>query len=216
MSRFEVIKYLDIGHAGPVALHNDNNLQEVHLYQGSIDGACGPYCLFMGLLALGLVDRYELINLHDLGRKKSAGKLLHQLSKYDGFFREGMDEYELKNHIESSYKSKLEVIKHNGTGVDTKRFLEQNISKDIPVILWVKNNKMNHWILAVGLKYDNDNNITGYLALDPGEQALPRTAWNTVVESFAHPGRYPYRYLSNKSDPDEKVAIAIALGLRKK
>jgi hypothetical protein len=41
---------------GPVALLTDPE-EAVHLRQGDMDGACGPYALVMAMIAMGLAKR---------------------------------------------------------------------------------------------------------------------------------------------------------------
>ena len=40
------------------------NQESVFLQQGSLDGACGPYCLFMALLILGEIEDSQTKNYH--------------------------------------------------------------------------------------------------------------------------------------------------------
>ena len=49
------INLLDTTECGPES-EFEGFMQKVFLQQGSIDGACGPYSIFMGLLSLGLIS----------------------------------------------------------------------------------------------------------------------------------------------------------------
>lgn len=212
MNRFRVIRHLDVSESGPIALGPDGEYQDVHLYQGSIDGACGPYCVFMGLLSLGLIDRSVVTGLENISKKTSLGKLLSLLSQYQGFFREGTDLEELENLLLRTHRTKLKLKRHNGKGIDTRSFIEGTVVDDAPVILRIRNSTFDHWVLVVGIKYNVDDDITGYLVLDPDEQATAVTPWNGVILREAQPGRFPYSYLTRKGK--NTVALDYALGLQ--
>jgi len=212
MSRYQVIRHLDLSESGPIALGPDGGYQDVHLYQGSIDGACGPYCVFMGLLSLGLIDRGVVTGLENVSKKTSLGKLLSLLSQYQGFFREGTELEELESLLLNTHKTKLKLKRHNGKGVDTRAFIEDAIVEDAPVILRIRNSNLDHWVLVVGIKYDADGGVTGYLVLDPDKQATAVTPWNGVILRKAQPGPFPYSYLTGNLK--STVALDYALGLQ--
>lgn len=53
-----MIDLIDTTNEEPAAMDTKEEEQQVHLHQGSLDGACEPYCLLMSLLICGLADRY--------------------------------------------------------------------------------------------------------------------------------------------------------------
>ena len=66
MTEIHVIDLLDATHNGPAAVGPSGEEQEVHLQQGSLDGACGPYSLLMCLLICGLIERSVIRSLNFL------------------------------------------------------------------------------------------------------------------------------------------------------
>jgi|GEM_PF-5652811 len=65
MTKLIVIDPIDATHEGPSVptLNSDNEFQLLHLRQGDIDGACGPYCLFMALMICGVAKCNVLTSL---------------------------------------------------------------------------------------------------------------------------------------------------------
>jgi hypothetical protein len=59
MTEIIVIDPIDTTHEGPSAPGPSGQRQMIHLMQGSLDGACGPYSLMMALLICGVVDRNQ-------------------------------------------------------------------------------------------------------------------------------------------------------------
>ena len=57
MQKISIIDSLDMSFDGPISKCANGDIHLVHLQQGDIDGACGPYCLLMALLINGIVLR---------------------------------------------------------------------------------------------------------------------------------------------------------------
>jgi hypothetical protein len=110
MAMFRIIDQIDIGHEGPVANWQNGEHQLIHLAQGSMDGACGPYSLMMALIICGLIDREDLVSLRKVDGRTSAGKLLNALQEYQGFFRDGTHLEDLSELLEKSYPKHLDVV----------------------------------------------------------------------------------------------------------
>ena len=72
------INLLDTTECGPES-EFEGFMQKVFLQQGSIDGACGPYSIFMGLLSLGLIS-YDKITSRTVKGNERLGKLLNKLN----------------------------------------------------------------------------------------------------------------------------------------
>ena len=80
--------------------------QQVHLHQGSLDGACGPYCLLMSLLICGLTDRSAVLTSR-YSRQTSIGKVLERIHKGQGLFRDGTSLDELQDFIDGAFSKSL-------------------------------------------------------------------------------------------------------------
>lgn len=58
MNIMQVSRLFSVAPNGPVSAASG---ELVHLRQGDLDGACGPYCLFSALITLGLLQRDDLL-----------------------------------------------------------------------------------------------------------------------------------------------------------
>ena len=218
MSQFRIIDKIDIGHDGPIANGPDGEEQLIHLAQGSMDGACGPYSLMMGLMICGLIDREDLIHLRKLDGRTNAGKLLSMLEKYQGFFRNGTEPSELVNMLEKSYPRALKAEYFKGTGVEVRNFVKKEIENNNPVILEIDFEKNSgHWVVVIGYEYQDDDNREPlrFLLLDPNSQSPITSAWNGIVNAYGTGGRYPYIWWGKDALGNEhgKVNLFCALSL---
>ena len=113
-ARIQVIDLIDTTHEGPCAYRSNGTEQieqQVHLVQGSLDGACGPYCVMMSLLITGLIDRREATLAHPLDGRTSLGKLFRLYTEYEPFFRNGTGLDELKTSSLSDYRVSREIMR---------------------------------------------------------------------------------------------------------
>ena len=215
MSYFKIINQIDISHDGPVASE-----QLIHLAQGSMDGACGPYSLMMALMVCGLMDRNELVSLGRVDGRTRAGKLVSMLQKYEAFFRNGTELPQLVDLLNKSYSKKLSVIPCDTTGVAVRTFVKEHLDADHPVILGLDyNNNGGHWVVAIGYEYDQSEKIDSqeeskkelsrFLLLDPDAQAPIVSAWNGIVDTCGTGGRFPYVWWGK----DYKINFSGALAL---
>lgn len=196
MTSIIVIGRIKTTGGGPTAQGPDGEDQPVHLAQGDLDGACGPYCLFMALLILGVVRRDEIKPGADGG--DDIEKLFKRLHRYGGFFRDGTDVVELKRHLKE-FAPHLMVKATKSKGVELRDWLEGHITEDHPVILGLRWGGEAHWVLVVGLEYETEtetetDELRRILVLDPGDPAPTVSAWNGVVDARGSGGIYPYRW----------------------
>lgn len=63
MNRMFVSPWLSVSPNGPVTCAHPRAHDYVHLRQGEMDGACGPYCVAMTLIALGVMSREQAQSL---------------------------------------------------------------------------------------------------------------------------------------------------------
>lgn len=105
-----IIDPIDATHEGPeVPFLNEGKrkkgkTQLIHLQQGSLDGACGPYSLFMALIVCGLIDRNEITALNPIDKRTNIGRLFKNLESSKVFFRDGTDLKELGDIISDAFK----------------------------------------------------------------------------------------------------------------
>jgi len=203
MPEIKVIKRIRMTHSGPV---NEAG-QLIHLQQGSLDGACGPYSLLMSLIICGAVSEHEkLVCLKPVRKNGATGKALLKMneltSKEAGsLFRNGTDLCHLQD-IAKSYRVNTEVeearpirassneYKTTGKSLDTKNvkdFVIKKVSDDHPVILWLDCGDSAHWLVVVGLEYASQkhkemNKVSRFLLLDPDAPGPRVAAWNGAIE----------------------------------
>ncbi|WP_404440043.1 hypothetical protein [Stutzerimonas chloritidismutans] len=159
----------------------------VHLRQGELDGACGPYCLVSGLITLGLMGRDDVMrNMHSWKGSSRHGRFRDALYAFGTFTSEGTfggdllwltDFYKRAGlqacHIEGN---KQQVFERLAVGIE---------SGELPIVgvQWAGGGA--HWMLVVGYQgteTDGDFQLTHLLCLDPGQEGPRASLWNAVVE----------------------------------
>lgn len=196
--------------------------EEIHLRQGEIDGACGPYCLLMAVIALGLAEKNELICGRYHGNSKIA-KLIKALEQSSGeyFFRNGANREHLNNAIKIAFNRDIELVYREGSSLSGRGFrgyMDLFVKDDVdlvwPVIIEIsfgKNSPWSHYVLVVGYEHNPDGE-SRYLLLDPGtEKPRKGDCWNAKLEARGSGSPLPYIVTPNHGD-SYRVAINDALG----
>jgi hypothetical protein len=200
MTKLIVIDAIDATHEGPEVpvMGSDDEDQLLHLRQGDIDGACGPYCLFMALMICGVARRDEItgspVGIHGNSRLAKAFKLMEE---YSSLFRHGTDLKDLEKFVNNTYKKNVKAELCHDRGVSLRPFVEEHIKLNHPVILGLDWGAVDgHWVLVIGLEFLVDINgkeiLWRYLVLDPSEPPSKVCAWNSVIEATGSGGIYPY------------------------
>lgn len=168
------------------------NNQSVFLQQGSLDGACGPYCLFMALLILDVITYDDAISLWKIKRSTKLGKLIKAMEVHKQLFQAGTYVEDLKEMIEVSFKNEVEVKTNKEGGKKTIQFILQQLKNQNPVIVGVKNKTISHWLLAIGYE-EFENEIAKILFLDPSENQ-PINYFNAAINIKDTVYGYPYKW----------------------
>jgi hypothetical protein len=204
MAQYQVLSHITLSETGPVVTKTatHKNPQLIHLKQGSLDGACGPYCLCMALIILGLEKYTKLSNLrHSDSSEKlfslisdyssaliTEGTHIKVMKKYTDIYKERGLVAESKSatlHGNSQLAKDGKKKKYN----DVRNFVVKHVKDDRPVIL----GSAYHYALVIGLGYENripapknislDDEYPRYLLLlDPDEPAPVYSAWNGVID----------------------------------
>lgn len=215
MARIVVIDPIRVSHQGPVAPGPGGHEQTIHLLQGALDGACGPYCLFMALMICGLVERDTLTLLKPVDGRTSAGRLIAGLEEYGALFRDGTHLEDLVTLLRENFGTRLASEISGVRGSNLRAFIERHILDNHPVILGIDFATSGHWVLVVGLEYETcsgDEKDTGrlsrFLILDPGESHSRVCAWNGILQARGSGGPYPYEWAGkHKIQLDCAVAL---------
>lgn len=200
MTRIVVIDPVKASYLGPVARGPGGEQQAIHLLQGALDGACGPYCLFMALMICGLIDRDTLTLLKPVDGRTSAGRLIAGLEEYGALFRDGTHLEDLATLLHENFGTRLETEISGVRGAHLRPFIERHVLENHPVILGIDFATSGHWVLVVGLEYEQcadaeeGGRLSRFLILDPGEGLSRVCAWNGILEARGSGGPYPYEW----------------------
>lgn len=178
----------------------------VHLRQGDLDGACGPYCIISALIALGLMDRQNIQeNMHRWKGSAREGRFRDALFSFGVWTNEGTTADDLLWLTEFYKRKGLDA--YHGSG--SKKELVKNIcfeleSGNLPILAVDWNGGGAHWLLVVGyqgIEKDDDIQLTHLLCLDPGQNTPTISLWNAMIHVFnddgssSNPGYMSSQYL---------------------
>ena len=189
---------VDFGNMG-----RDDDFVPVHQRQGTLDGACGLYSVFISLLIHRLVTVDELSLLHLTDPRTRLGKFTKAISRLPALVPEGIYLEELEGMIIGSFGGVMGAERSDCRGSKLFPFVTRQILQNRPVIVSVEWNTGAHAVVVVGLEYSGDGEEqkpTRFLALDPSLESPRVSAWNLAINAFASDaGRYPY---ANWSGPE--------------
>lgn len=206
MSTFGIIEGITLSPDGPLV---GNEL--VHLRQGDMDGACGPYSLMMCLLILGVVDRAEALAPDGIDGRTSIGKLWTHFGNHKAFFSAGTTLDDLER-LFSNFKRHVAIEQFQASGVETRKFVYKHLLENHPVILGVQGKEFAHWVVVVGWEdVEGDGTPERFLLLDPGYDAPRTSVWNSVIDLAGGYGRYPYHYWSWQGGDNVALDGALAV-----
>ena len=171
MNIFRWYPSIKVGPRGPMIRRSP-----LHLRQSDLDGACGPHCALMALMALGIVARQQVENLPN-ARNKSLSCLW---SNTERKYFAGTNARELKSTLASYAED-----------IDAKIFLKNCVDHALDAlsssgmaIIGIKNGAFDHWVLAIGLggsERKSGFTPSSFLILDPGYSPNPLSAWNATL-----------------------------------
>lgn len=210
MKTIKVLPYLEI-YERKLVTTNLKTSNNVFLQQGSLDGACGPYCVFMALIMLGVTNYENATNLWNIKKSTKLGKLVKEMQNHDTLFNGGTFVEELEELLVKSYKNDLEVKGNNLKGKKLIEFTINAINSNKPVIVGVEGKDLAHWLLAVGYESENDK-ITKLFFLDPSEVETSNY-WNSIINVKDAFFGYPYHWVSQEGT-FVKFQDALSIGLK--
>lgn len=212
MRSFKIIKYIDTTECGPESVigNSSEEFQKVFLNQGSLDGACGPYSLFMALLVLGLLNRDDITDFRTDGRTK-YGKIIKDFDNYPSLFRDGTTVRDLKKILDTHFRKEIKTNVEIGKNKDVIRFAKANLDLNNPTIIGVNFKEGAHWMLAIGYE-ELDDEIVRLLCLDPSNTITDHCPWNTILEAQkSQSGIYPYKWWGHETFVGYHEALSIEL-----
>lgn len=199
MEQTQQIKIIDRVSLTKDSLFVKGTKQEIHLQQGSLDGACAVYSMMMCLIMNKIIKRKDVADLdfsHD-GRS-SNGRLVLLFLEHQGLIRNGYDFISLKADLYNAFRKRVKVsccvskfyAETNGI-IPTEEFeIKTTLIEDIinaldsnkPVEIGFtrKGNKNGHAVVAIG--YQESNNSVSFFCLDPGFDLPKGQFWNNILQ----------------------------------
>ena len=175
---------------GPVASVNGTL---VHLRQGQLDGACGPYCVVSALITLGLMDRDDVVNnMHTWKGSERKGRFRDGLYNFGVYTSEGTDGDDLLWLTDYYKRAGLKAEHVEGKKNHVFDCVAGAVaSGELPIVGVEWQGGGGHWMLVVGYQGEEvgeDIQLTHLLCLDPGQEAPKASLWNAVLEVYKSDG----------------------------
>lgn len=225
MNIMQVSPLFSIAPEGPISAES---YDLVHLRQGDLDGACGPYCLFSALIALGLLQRADVLENMSFWKGSSReGRLRDALKKFGVLSSGGTFGWDLVE-LTSYYKRKGLVARHDEA---SKKHVMQTICDAIdagglPIVGVGWPGGGGHWLLVVGYQgVEKDGHVqrTHLLCLDPWQESPKASLWNTVIEVYhaegasANQGRLSSNHWTMRGDVTKcQIKDTVTLSIKSK
>lgn len=207
MKVIKTINQLDITN-GNLTAHGEN----IFLRQGSMDGACGPYCVFMALLVLGVIDYHSATNLWLINKSTKLGKLIKALMQHETLFQNGTFAEDLETMLQQSYSKDIITTTNNLGGRKVIDFTVESLKNNAPVVVGIRGKDLAHWLLAVGFE-ENNGKLSKLFLLDPSANE-ETNYWNSVIRiDTTYHGIYSYKW-ENSEDLYVKFEDAISINLK--
>lgn len=211
MKSIHIIQSLDIDR-GQLVTTVSKNLEPIFLNQGSIDGACGPYCVFMALLITGAVTLDEVHELWKIKLSTRLGKLVKGMREHDTLFSDGTTIIDLATLLDNSFGKILKTATSEASGKKLIPFIIAQLKNNYPVIVGVKNGNFAHWLLAVGFEKEED--VSKLFFLDPSGIDTS-SYWNAAIDIVnIQGGRYPYAWIDHNENSNEFIQFEEAMAIK--
>lgn len=195
--KINIINNLVINDEGVLVNKKDD---AIHLRQGDVDGACGPYCVMMALLVIEKIGRSDIVSLNGIDYRTKVGKLFKEIHTLDPLVLSGSDVEDLQNILKFDRNVKAEPLTATGKSLFPR--VRESLDKNSPVILDVHgkaSDGFHHWVLAIGYSEEH------LFLLDPSFSLEPSNYWNSVLSTKPQSTVYPYFYKNKISSYQVKI-----------
>jgi len=205
--------------SGPaVTIGGRRGPQPIHMRQGEMDGACGPYCVLMALMALRVVRR-GWVTYSAAKAPRGVRAALRLTSKWYFSGTAVRDLAELVQPLNRLVTTRTSKASHAAL----VPFILDNLAEGRLVVVWINNSarRLKHWTLVLGVAgVQKRDNFTPqhFLLLDPSEDPIPLLQWNsTLAVTAAAPGSRARLWLErNGKSTLVTLQHALAIGRRNK
>lgn len=231
MNRMFVSPWLSVSPNGPVTFAHPKSHDRVHLRQGEMDGACGPYCVVMTLIALGVMTREDARSLDRFDGRTRLGRFRESLAIFGALVSDGTDDFDVEWLVDIFKRVGVttEVLEVASRRKKTIRNIADAIDeRKIPIVGVDWDGGSGHWLLVIGYQGyqandEDDLQITHLLCLDPTSDAPRVSLWNAVIEVFTeegeavNEGRFYCRHWGPNDTPTAcRIDQSVVVGLDKK
>lgn len=204
MKTIKIIDSLHLGESGVQAKTKNGRLQNVHLKQGDLDGACAVYSTVMILIMIGAI-KYSDVKLTDKKNDKRTAKerLKKELFEMNGLHREGnylfSEEYDnIKNMLQRSFAKEVTVEAIYNDNIE--EYIKKTILENQPVLISIVSKRGAHALVAIGIEFDEKEKLTKILCLDPADSTPKFTYWNSVIDLNKGTGKYCHKNIPETDD----------------
>lgn len=207
MKHFKVISGITIKDQKIISKANKTPIFE---RQGTADGACGPYSLFMSLKILGILTQTDTFSPEKIDQRTSVYKFMKDISKLKGLIFDGTDLRRLYDTINKNLKSKVNVEWSQENDDNLIDFVIQELDENKPTIIGLTFTEGGHWVVAVGYTTNENNKITNLLVLDPSGEEPSFSSWNSII-SLSHNKRakFPYKWITSGYNVSFEEALSL-------
>ncbi|NRS87777.1 hypothetical protein HNQ02_000684 [Flavobacterium sp. 7E] len=174
--------------------------ETVFLQQGSLDGACGPYCLFMALIILGEIEYEQATNLHTATGNTRLGKAIKVMETWKVLIHSGTVTANLKDFLDRGYSKRIKInTADEFRNKSLVHFIVDELNNNKPVLVSVYwSQEMGHRLLAVGYEANEKDNVMKLLFLDPSIPLGPNQYWNTAIAiTMNYQKKYHHQWLND-------------------
>lgn len=190
MNKMMVSPWLMISHDGPLTYARGGQL--VHLRQGGLDGACGPYCVVMALVTLGIMCYDEARNMYQWHGNSREARFRNEIRNLGALVSEGTDSKDMLRLVDCFSGAGVGAEHVTGSKKEIVQQVRLSIDAQCAPIIGVRwAGGSGHWMMVVGYQgFEEDDHfqITHLLCLDPGSETPHTSLWNAVIEVFNDDG----------------------------
>lgn len=195
MESYHVISGLKIKGAEIVS---EITKEPVFEYQGSADGSCGPYSLFMALKIAGILYNENLLPNNKIDARTGIGKFMKKIQSFPHLLMGGTFLQDICDLVNHNFASRLKVELSKSQNQELIEFVIDKLKANRPTITGIEYKGGGHWMLAVGYQSNEKGKIIKLLFLDPSGSKPTIAPWNSIVDiSSNKKSEFPYKWITN-------------------
>jgi len=191
MNKMMVSPWLMVSPDGPVTCAFDDD-QQVHLRQGGLDGACGPYSVVMALITLGVMRYDEATEMHQWHGNSREGRFRNEIRNLGALVSGGTDHKDMIRLVDCFSGLGVGAEYVSGSKKEIVEQVEHAIDSQCAPIVGVRfSGGGGHWMMVVGYQgYEDEDGfqLTHILCLDPASETPRTSLWNAGINVYEEDG----------------------------